>query len=201
MNLALFDFDGTITYEDSFSNFVKRSVPKSRLTRGYLFLAPWIAGYRMGFVSGTQVRKKIISIGFKGDALEHVQKLGEAYARDVIPGLVREEALERIRWHKNQGDKIVVVSASLDLYLKPWCETYDLDLICSKLEVKEGRLTGKYLGGDCTAGEKRTRVEKAYDLKNYKKVYAYGDTNEDNELLAMADVRYFRWKEVSRGEQ
>ncbi len=163
MNLALFDFDGTITYEDSFSNFVKRSVPKSRLTRGYLFLAPWIAGYRMGFV--------------------------------------REEALERIRWHKNQGDKIVVVSASLDLYLKPWCETYDLDLICSKLEVKEGRLTGKYLGGDCTAGEKRTRVEKAYDLKNYKKVYAYGDTNEDNELLAMADVRYFRWKEVSRGEQ
>ena len=30
--------------------------------------------------------------------------------------------MERIEWHKSNGDEIVVVSASLDVYLGPWCD-------------------------------------------------------------------------------
>jgi HAD superfamily hydrolase (TIGR01490 family) len=197
MNLALFDFDGTITYRDSFSLFVKYSVPKSKLIRGYLILAPFIIGYRFGLVSGTQLRRKIVSIGYKGEALACARRLGQAYAQEIIPGMVREEALKRIQWHLDQGDKVVIVSASLDLYLEPWCKKYGLDLICSRLETKGDRLTGAYDRGDCTADEKKARVLAAYDLKKYDKVYAYGDTEEDRELLQLADVRFFRWKEIS----
>ena len=35
-----------------------------------------------------------------------------------------------------------------------------------------------------------------YGLADYATVHAYGDTEEDRQMLEMADKRYFRWKEV-----
>lgn len=197
LNIALFDFDGTITSDDTFSKFIKCTLSKSKLARGYFILAPWIAGYRLGLVSGTQARKKIVNFVYSGEKVADFKKMGESYAQEVIPGLVREMALQRIQWHLEQGDKVVVVSASLDFYLEPWCRQHGLDLICSSLETQGERLTGNYARGDCAGAEKRIRVLEAYDLKKYDKVYAYGDTKEDDELLSLADTKFFRWKEVS----
>ena len=64
-----------------------------------------------------------------------VRALGEQFVRDVLPGLIRPIALERIAWHKDRGDRVVVVSASLDAYLIPWCRALGLDLICTELEI------------------------------------------------------------------
>ncbi len=52
MGLALFDFDGTITTREMLPAFVYSAVPPQRLRIGKLRLAPWIAGYRFGWVSG-----------------------------------------------------------------------------------------------------------------------------------------------------
>lgn len=194
MNIAFFDFDGTITFEDTFSRFLKQILPKRRFIRGYLFLAPWIVGYRLGLVAGTHVRKKVVNFAYKGQHAALLKNMGAAYAHEVLPSLVRNEAQQRIQWHLDQGDKVVVVSASLDFYLAPWCRKLGLELICSSLESKGGILTGKYVGNDCTGEEKKTRVLNAFDLKQYNKVYAYGDTKEDNELLGLADIAFFRWK-------
>ena len=196
MNIALFDFDGTITFKDTFSLFIKQNVPKVRLIVGYLFLVPWIAGYKLGWIKGTQIRQKIVRIGFHGLDATEFQKKGEFFACEMIPKLVREKAFQRIQWHLMQGDKVVVVSASLDIYLAPWCRKNGLDLICSNLESDQGLLTGKYADQDCTGLEKKNRVLKAYNLKQYGKVYAYGDSVEDKELLELADVAYYRWKEI-----
>ena len=35
------------------------------------------------------------------------------------------------------------------------------------------------------------------DLSRYTQVYAYGDTSEDREMLALAHRKYFRWRDVS----
>ena len=55
-----------------------------------------------------------------------------------------------------------------------------------------GKLTGNFIGNDCSAGEKRHRVESAYDLDRYTNIYAYGDTVEDKELLQLADYPFYR---------
>jgi len=44
MNLALFDFDGTITHNDTFSLFLKFSLSRKTQILGGLRLAPYIAG-------------------------------------------------------------------------------------------------------------------------------------------------------------
>lgn len=106
-------------------------------------------------------------------------------------------ALERIAWHKGRGDVVVVVSAALDVYLEPWCRALGVDVICTRLEVRDGRRTGRYLRGDCCGNEKARRIRERYTLSEFETVYAYGDTEEDRAMLAMADRQYFQWQEVS----
>ena len=45
MDLALFDFDGTITNSDCFTAFIEQVVPKQRMRWGRLRLTPSLIGY------------------------------------------------------------------------------------------------------------------------------------------------------------
>ncbi|MCL5049684.1 MAG: HAD-IB family hydrolase [Firmicutes bacterium] len=196
MNLALFDFDGTITDCDTFTPFIKKVVPPERMRWGRLFLAPSIIGYRAGLVSSSRIRQLVVKTGLKGFSKKALEEEGLLHAREFIPSVIRPEARERLQWHQSQGDRIVVVSASLDVYLRPWCEQMGFDLHCVELEIVDDILTGRYLGGDCTGLGKVERVRKLLDLSSFKKIYAYGDTKEDDELLAIADEKYFQWTKI-----
>ncbi len=196
MDLALFDFDGTISHTDTFTPFLYFAVPRWRIAAGGVALGPLIAGYKLGFVPTPALRAWLVAAGFRGRRAADVRRLGERYAGDVIPGVLRNEAIAKINWHKQRGDTVVVVSASLDVYLSPWCRALGLDLICSELGEREGVLSGRYRHGDCTGAEKARRVVERYDLSRYSVVHAYGDTSEDRALLELAHRKYYRWREV-----
>lgn len=196
MNLALFDFDGTITTKDTFIAFIYFAVAPRRIKVGKVLLAPVISGYKLGIVSAARAREFISGFGFRGRPIEELRRLGRQYAERVVPRYIRPKALKRIQWHQNRGDKVVVVSASLDVYLKPWCDKYGLELICSKFEVQNGRVKGISFGSDCSGSEKASRVLEKYHLEAYEVIYAYGDTAEDKPMLDLADVRFYRWKRM-----
>jgi HAD superfamily hydrolase (TIGR01490 family) len=196
MDLAVFDFDGTITTKGTYPGFLSFAVRPRRKVVGSLLLLPLIVGYRCRLVSDRSIRKALSRVGFWGEEPERVRRLGERYAANVLPHVLRPVALDRIAWHKARGDRVVVVSASLDVYLEPWCRAVEVDVICTQLETKNGRLTGRYLGGDCCGDEKVRRLRERYAIAEYETLHAYGDTEEDRELLEMADRKYFRWTEV-----
>jgi HAD superfamily hydrolase (TIGR01490 family) len=195
-NLALFDFDGTITTRETMSDFMHLAVPPQRRAWGKLLLAPWVAAYKLGAISGVAVRSVVVRVGFAGVPLQRVQARGEAFAAEVLPTLLRPEVMARIRWHQLQGDTVAVVSGGLDEYLAPWCRTHGLALVCSALEQREGRLTGRYLGAQCVGEEKARQVRARYDLAAYSHIYAYGDTHEDLPLLDLAHHRVYRGREL-----
>src|SRR5262249_15253888 len=107
------------------------------------------------------------------------------------------KALERIEWHKSRGDRVVVVSAALCVYLAEWCGQMDLEVICTEFETRDGKITGRYQNGDCVGTEKVKRILARYNRDDYDVIYAYGDTSEDAEMLDMADKKFFRWEEIS----
>ena len=196
-DLALFDFDGTITTRETMAAFMYRAVPASRQGWGRLLLAPWVVGYKCGIVSGVAVRRAVVRAGLAGVPLELVQTHGAAFAADTLPTLLRPEMMARIRWHQAQGDTVAVVSGGLDAYLSPWCHAHDLALVCSSLEHRDGRLTGRYHGAQCVGEEKARRVRERYDLAAFERVYAYGDTREDLPLLGLAHHRFYRGQELA----
>lgn len=197
MNLALFDFDGTITFGDTFTPFLRYAVAPRRIAAGWMVLAPLIVRYKLGIVPATTARERVATFGFRGRREEELRQVGAAYARDVLPGVVRPNARERIDWHKAQGDVVCVVSGSLDLYLTPWCRQMGLDLICTALEVRLGTVTGPYRHGDCIGREKARRIREKYVLQDYPVIYAYGDTPDDHDMLNVASRKYFRWREMT----
>ena len=109
-------------------------------------MAPMIVGYKLGLVSGVRVRAAIVRFGFAGVSLSDYQRHGRAFADHQLPKVIRPDMLKRIEWHKAQGDTVVVVSGALDVYLRHWCATHQLPLICSALEERDGALTGRYQG-------------------------------------------------------
>jgi phosphatidylglycerophosphatase C len=196
-NLALFDFDGTITTQDTFTPFVFEAVPPARLAIGKVVLSPLIVAYKLGLVSASFMRRRIVQFGFRGRPVADVRRAGLEYSRRRLADVVRDNALERIRWHQARADEVVVVSASLDVYLEDWCRQVGVALICTELEQVDGALTGRYVHGDCSGPEKARRVRARYDLSEYSVVYAYGDTREDDEMLQLASQRSYRWEPLA----
>ena len=196
MNLALFDFDGTITRGDTWTPFLRCSATRTRIAAATVLLSPLIVGYKAGWISARRSRPVVARVAFAGRRADAVRRAGRAYAEEELPRALRPQALERIEWHKRQGDRIVVVSASLDVYLQPWCHAHGLDVICTELVVCAGTLTGGYRRGECSAANKVIKLRERYDLARYPVIYAYGDTDEDREMLDIAHEKYFRWQRL-----
>jgi HAD superfamily hydrolase (TIGR01490 family) len=192
MNLALFDFDGTITHTQTLPGFLRFSARRERIIAGWVLLGPLIVAHKLGLVPVRTMRVVLMRFAFQGEKAEVVRELGLKYVTEVLPRLVRPEALDRIEWHKRRGDVVVVVTANYDLYLPHWCSAIGVDLICTQLEEKGGRLTGRYICGECSGEEKLRRIRERYDLQRYARIYAYGDSEEDREMLAIAHEQYYR---------
>lgn len=194
MDLALFDFDGTITNRETMPDFMHMAVRPSRLLLGKVLLLPLILGYETKLVSGVVVRAAICLFGFWRIPADELEEHGRQFAENFLPGTLRPEAMKRIAWHKSRGDTVVVVSGGLDVYLRHWCRGHGVDLLCSSLERRDGKLTGRYSGRQCVKSEKARLVQEQFPPGHFSRVYAYGDTPEDRELLALAHEAYYRWQ-------
>lgn len=192
MRLSLFDFDGTITTDDSLISFIRFVVGDAKFIWGMTLLSPMLTAYKLKLIPNYRAKQYILSYFFKGMAKEKFMQVAKEYSLKHIDTILRPKAMEKIAWHKEQGHKIVIVSASIECWLKPWCDKNDLDLIATKLEVKDGIVTGKFLTKNCYGIEKANRVQEQYNLGDCDHIYAYGDSRGDRELLELADEKFYK---------
>lgn len=193
MELALFDFDDTVTRGDSYGRFLRLVATPEQRARAWWLVGPWLLAYRLRLISAARLRARVTRLVFRGRHVDDITRLATTYARDQVPGMMRPEMLEQIHWHRAQGHTVAIVTASIDLYLRPWCEALGLTLICNQLEARDGRLTGRYAGVDC-GPNKAALVQARFDLGGYTRIHAYGDSREDRPMLALAHDRWYRGK-------
>ncbi len=195
MQLALFDFDHTLTVCDTYSRFLRQVATPEQRAQAWWRVGPWLLAYRLKLISAERIRRRVTAQVFTGRHAGEVAQLAESYARDHLPAMLRPEMLEQLHWHRQQGHAVAVVSASIDLYLRPWCKALGLELICNRLETEGERLTGRYAGGDC-GPRKVSHIRERFDLSRYSRIHAYGDSREDKPMLALAHERWYRGKQV-----
>jgi HAD superfamily hydrolase (TIGR01490 family) len=194
--LALFDFDGTISFRDSFAGFIKYVVGTARFYLGVVCLMPVVLGFLLGFIGASRAKEIMAILYFRGRHAAEIERLGSKYAIEELPKIVRKIALERIAWHKEKGDTVVVVTGSMDIWLRDWCAAQAVELIATGLEVRDGRITGRFSTKNCTGREKVRRIKERYDIEKFDYIYAYGDNPADRAMLAIADEGYYRWNRV-----
>src|SRR5690606_33310870 len=187
--LALFDFDGTLYLHDSFTGFIFYALRKRHIVKRGLQILPWIQAYYLRLYPAHHMRPKLYVSMFKDSDAEEILHLAQDYAQQLMLKL-NPKLLEQLRQHQELGHKVVLVSASLDLYLKPVCSYLNIDLICSEVEIKAGKMTGFYQTPDCSNQQKKLRILEEYKLQDYAEIYAYGNSYEDEEMLSLATYSY-----------
>lgn len=193
MIVAFFDFDGTITKKDTFLDFVAFTHGKKKMVKGILRYFITALGYKLGMVSGHTIKEKLLTYFYQNFSAVQMESLGHSYCDNQLPLTIRKKALEQIHWHKKQGHKVVVVTASISYWVAPWCKELGIDLLATNAEVKGEVLTGKLLGKNCIRQEKVNRIKKAYNLESITYSYGYGNSRGDRELLEMVDKKEYRF--------
>lgn len=190
--LVLFDFDGTLTKSDSFIRFIIYSRGMSRFLAGLIVLSPVLLCWKLGIIRNSTAKEAVFSHFFKRTPVVEFNKVCEDFAEEVIPGLLRSTARDKLMEHLDGGHHVVLISASPENYLNPWCKKHNIGCIGTRLEIKDGLLTGKIDGLNCYGVEKVIRLKKRIDLDGYKEIYAYGDSAGDKDMLSIATKPFYR---------
>ena len=182
---ALFDYDGTIIRGDSTLLLLRFAVERYPSALGTLMK---LAGALPRFLAGRKSRDeiKILALG----ALRHVPpERRAAFFHEFHQLLLRPRllpgAIERLAWHREQGHLLIIVSASVDLYLTEVARNLGVDhLVCSRavLDPEPG-----LLGANCRGEEKvrRVRDEPFAATIRWKDSWGYGDSLADRPLLEL----------------
>lgn len=186
--VAAFDFDGTITYGDSLGWFCYDAVGPFRAVVVFATLAPALIRYLFGRSSRKILKEECLTTFFKGMPYDAFQKLADNFAHGLLRKKIKPDMREKIRQHKNQGDTLVLLSASIETYLIPWANEAGFDhILASRLEVVDGKVTGKLLGENCRGQEKVRRFNEIMGDRSSYELTAYGNSDGDKELLEYAD--------------
>ena len=187
MNLALFDFDGTITKKDSLNEFLKFASTRSEYLLKMLTFLPIFLLYKTGFIKNDKAKQMLLKLFFKGWSKKKFEKKAKDFSLSVLDSILRDDLYSFLKEHKKRGDKVVIVSASMECWLKPWCQKEEVELISTRLKFEDGRFGGEFLTKNCYGKEKVVRIKEVYDLKLFEKVYAYGDSKADRYMFELAD--------------
>jgi HAD superfamily hydrolase (TIGR01490 family) len=191
-NLALFDFDGTISKKDSMREFLKFYYGNKGVYKAYLANAHWLTLMFVGLIDKGEVKEKIWIYLFNNILQKEFENKAHFFSTEILPTFLYQQAIEKITEHRNRGDRLIIVSASAEEWLKPWCQLHKIELIATQLEKKDGKLTGKMASKNCKGPEKIRRIKELLDFNDYQSIYAYGDSDGDKEMLSIATFPFYR---------
>lgn len=190
--IAFFDFDGTITTKDTFLEILKHRFGAPKFYLGFLINSPFIVAWKLGVISNQRAKESVMRFFFGKQPVATFNESCQAFAREAMPALVRKKALKEIQQLQKAGAKVVIVSASPENWLQPWCEELKTDLLATRLETRQERITGKIAGLNCHGEEKVRRIREVYNLADYDEVYCYGDTKGDKPMLSLATFAFYQ---------
>jgi phosphatidylglycerophosphatase C len=195
LQLILFDFDGTLTRKDSLLEFFKFTHGKLHFVWNLLISLPIILIWKLGLINAENGKNLIFNIFYKNWSAEKLNEAGKAFAKERIPEILFDGAIDLVKSYQKNNNKIALVSASVDVYLKPFCQQYHIKCICTELAFEDGIYKGKFATKNCNTTEKVKRVVAVYQKSDFEKVVAYGNSSGDKAMMNWADESHFRYLE------
>lgn len=190
--IIAFDFDGTLTVRDSFTDFLKWRVSPARYRQGLRRLIPSALAY-LGHRSRGRIKAAAVREFLAGMTRDELEAEARAYAQVAAARLLRPDALRTWRYWRQRRARVVIVSASPEIVVAPFARGLGADaLIATRLAFDaEDRVTGEFDGRNCRGPEKVRRLEEMFG-PGVRLTAAYGDTGGDHEMLKIAHHAGYR---------
>jgi phosphatidylglycerophosphatase C len=190
--LAGFDLDGTITRHDTLGAYLW----------GYLWRRPWrvlrvigalyapllfLVDHDRGALKGAAIRAIL-----GGSTRDRIDQWSAQFVRQLIPEGLFAEALDAIDMHRARGDRLLLMSASTDLYVPQISQALGFDeVICSLVRWRaDGRLDGRLASENCRGEEKTRQLTEVLARTKPERIYAYGNSQSDLSHMALANEAY-----------
>jgi phosphatidylglycerophosphatase C len=197
--VAAFDFDGTLTDRGSVWPFLAAVSGRRRVVQAALAHVGALAAAAAFGGRHADAAKEALFVGTLGGLDEAELEAGATqFGLDHYRRHARADVRDRLEWHRAQGHRLLIVSASPEIYLTPLGRELAVDgVIATRLAVDgDGRMTGGYDGKNCRGQEKIDRVRhwmaqsgphRGDDPTITPFLWAYGNSKGDRRLLQGAD--------------
>ena len=190
--LYLFDFDGTLTYKDTMFLYLK-FYNSAKFNFQFLKHVPLFILLKLKLANAEKVKKSFISSILKGQSKTKIEEKSQQFFEKYYPEIIRENAIEFIKNIDREHTESYLVTASLDIWVKPFAEKFKMNLLATRAEFKNDIFTGNFVGNNCNGGEKVHRIKEALQGKKFDKTIAFGDTSGDKEMLEWANESHFEF--------
>jgi phosphatidylglycerophosphatase C len=179
--VAIWDVDGTMVLGDTLLPFLHRFTGAAALGRAVVSA--------MARRDRDAAKAAVLQRVLGGRTLAAVDAEARAYVSDVLVRRIRPDCLRRWHWHRQQGHRQVLASASLELYLRHLGDLLGADAVIStRMNVVNGWLTGRQATPNCRGEEKANRVREHLSIHPASRIWVYANGAADRPTLALADV-------------
>jgi phosphatidylglycerophosphatase C len=179
MRIAVFDLDGTLTRRDTLWPYLRGWARRHPRPGFWAQVLGALGRYALDRDRGL-LKSRLIRIAMGGATREAVQ----VWTLDYVAGLDSAEfcpgALDAIARHRAAGDRLVLLSASVDLYVPHIGRRFGFDeTICTEVAWREGQLDGALASENRRAAEKRRCIEALRSRFPGARLTAYGNARSD----------------------
>lgn len=190
--VAVFDFDGTITYADSFLPFLRECAGFFGFWLRMVVLFPVLVMQASGMMPNDRAKARVLKSFLAGRDRKWAEEISAAFM-PRLRGLLNPLAMDRLKWHRDEGHRLILLSASPENYLQHWAIAEGFEtVLATRLEEQNGRFTGAMDGENCHGAEKVVRLKAELGEFDQYEIYSYGDSRSDKVLLDLIDHPAYR---------
>jgi len=155
--VAAFDFDGTLTRGGSVWQFLSSICGRGPvISAGISLLPKLVRAAVFGGAAADEAKEALFVRTLAGLPARDVAERAAVFGVTHYRHRSRTKLRARLDWHRRQGHRIVVVSASPEYYVGAVGHELGVDaVVATRLEVDaDGKLTGRFDGGNCRGAKK-----------------------------------------------
>lgn len=186
MTLAIFDMDDTIIDCDSSSLWLRYLVTQGFAAADMLVTEQeMMQAYHRGDLSMSDYMDFTLK-PLSGVAVAEVERWAEDYVSSTIPPRIFPAARRQMDWHRQQGNKLLIISATADFIVRRIAAMLGVaDVIAIELEKETGCYTGATEGVISFREGKVERLHAWLECNGESLLgsYAYSDSVNDLPLL------------------
>ena len=192
--IHVFDFDGTLTNRDSLLLFIRFVRGSRAFWLGLLRHMPLLLLMKLGLYDNGRCKERLFGHFFRGMEESQFEMWCERFAAQ-FGYILRPKGVAAIRQATADGQRVVVVSASIDRWVRPFFREEEntlLTVIGTEIEVADGVLTGRFATPNCYGAEKVRRLAEQIPDLAAQHLIAYGDSSGDKQLFRIADEAHYK---------
>jgi HAD superfamily hydrolase (TIGR01490 family) len=187
--VVVFDLDGTITRKDTYVPFLLYALYKQpqKILR-LPVLAVDVLRYKIGRQSNTWLKTRFLHALLAGQNRAEIENWAKSFSLYIFDKGLHLDAISTINSHQERGHDLVLLSASLDIYVELIGDYLGFKhIICTRTSWDNDVLGSELKGGNCYGENKVQRLKQWLSNRTDKFVLiAYADHKSDFPILNIA---------------